>query len=202
VRSDERGEFVLGGLPDGPQELEVRHLGYNVARRPVQLRESQIVRENVALERVVSLDSVRVVAHRVKYPEFERNRLQYRYGTFMDADEIERRGRKTLPLLLSSTGDFRLLPMSRGRVGVESQHLRRCTQTQAGTERLDPLNLVVDNMEHMEFSDVFFPIVEAIEIYSEVDKAPMKYARACSVVVVWTKWSAKKARTAARDSGR
>jgi hypothetical protein len=199
ARSDERGEFVLGGLPDGEQELEVRSLGYNVARRPVQLREGQIVRENVALERVVSLDSVRVVAHRVKYPEFERNRMQFRHGTFLDADEIARRGRRTLPLLLTSTGDFQLMPMSRGRLGVQSQHLRRCIQGEAGTERIDPLNIVIDNMEHMDITDVYFPIIEAVEIYSDVDQAPMKYARACSVVVVWTRRSAKKPKPEAAD---
>jgi hypothetical protein len=69
-------------------------------------------------------------------------------------------------------------------------------------DRLDPLNLVVDNMEHMDFSDVFFPIVEAIEIYTDPEQAPMKYGRACSVVVVWTKWSAKHPKGAPREAPR
>jgi len=190
-RSDDEGNFLLAGLPGGTQQLEVMHLGYDVVRRPVELRDDQTTRQNVDMTRVVSLDSVRVVAHRITLPEFERNRLQYHRGKFMDADDIAKNGRRTLPLILTSTGDFRMLPGPRGSLSVQSLHLRACTQTAAGTERLDQLNLVVDNMEHMEMSDVFFPIVEAIEIYPNGDNAPVKYGRACSVVVVWTQRSEK-----------
>ena len=37
TRSDEQGNFVLAGLPAGAQELEARHLGYGIVRRPVEL---------------------------------------------------------------------------------------------------------------------------------------------------------------------
>jgi hypothetical protein len=47
-------------------------------------------------------------------------------------------------------------------------------------------------MEHMDFADVEMPIVEAVEIYPEGEHAPFKYGRACSVIVVWTKRSAKR----------
>lgn len=192
TRTNGRGEFALSGLPDGPHELEVRHLGYGLVRRQITLRDGVTVTENFALERVVSLDSVRVVAHRMNYPEFEKNRARYYRGTFMDADEIEKRGFRTLPLLVQSTHGFRTLLQSRGRVGLQSLYVHRCTSGSAGVERLAPLNLVIDNMEHMEFSDVEFPIVEAVEIYPEGENAPWKYERACSVIVVWTKRSAKR----------
>jgi hypothetical protein len=192
ARSNEHGEFSLSGLPDGAHELEVRHLGYGLVRRAVTLRDGETVRENIALERVVSLDSVKVVAHRMSYPEFEKNRARYYRGVFMDADEIAKRGFRTLPLLVQSTHGFRTLLQSRGRIGLQSLYQHRCNYASAGTERLQPLNLVIDNMEHMEFSDVEFPIVEAVEIYAEGDNAPWKYERACSVIVVWTKRSAKK----------
>jgi hypothetical protein len=192
ARSNERGEFALTGLPDGPHELEVRYLGYGLVRRPITLREGETVTENIALERVVSLDSVRVVAHRMSYPEFEKNRARFYRGTFFDADEIAKRGFRTLPLLVQSTHGFRTLLQSRGRVGLQSLYVNRCNLGSAGVERLDPLNLVIDNMEHMEFSDVEFPIVEAVEIYPEGENAPWKYSRACSVIVVWTKRSAKR----------
>jgi hypothetical protein len=192
ARSDERGEYSLSGLPDGAHELEVRHLGYGLVRRPIVLRDGEVIRENIALERVVSLDSVRVVAHRMSYPEFEKNRARYYRGTFMDADEIAKRGFRTLPLLVQSTHGFRTLLQSRGRVGLQSLYLHRCNYASSGVERLDPLNLVIDNMEHMDFADVEFPIVEAVEIYPEGENAPFKYQRACSVIVVWTKRSAKR----------
>jgi hypothetical protein len=191
-RSNEQGEYSLGGLPEGQHELEVRHLGYGLVRRTITLRDGETVRENIALERVVSLDSVKVVAHRMSYPEFEKNRARFYRGTFMDADEIAKRGFRTLPLLVQSTHGFRTQLQSRGRVGLQSLYLHRCNYGSAGVERLDPLNLVIDNMEHMDFSDVEFPIVEAVEIYADGENAPWKYSRACSVIVVWTKRSAKR----------
>ena len=192
TRANAEGDFSLSGLPAGQHELEVRHLGYGLVRRTVTLREGEVVRENIALERVVSLDSVRVVAHRMSYPEFEKNRARYYHGTFMDADEIAKRGFRTLPLLVQSTHGFRTLLQSRGRIGLQSLYLHRCNYNATGVERLDPLNLVIDNMEHMDFSDVEMPIVEAVEIYPEGENAPFKYGRACSVIVVWTKRSAKR----------
>jgi len=196
TRSNGEGVFTLAGLSDGPHELEVRHLGYGLVRRTINLRDGETLRENVALERVVSLDSVRVVAHRMSYPEFEKNRARYLHGTFMDADEIAKRGFRTLPLLVESTHGFRTLLQSRGRIGLQSLYLHRCNYGATGVERLEPLNLVIDNMEHMDFSDVEMPIVEAIEVYPEGDNAPFKYARACSVIVVWTKRSAKRPKAA------
>ncbi|HEV7993556.1 MAG TPA: carboxypeptidase-like regulatory domain-containing protein [Gemmatimonadaceae bacterium] len=192
ARSNELGEFSLTGLGAGTHELEVRSLGYGLARRAITLRDGETSRENITMERVVSLDSVRVVAHRMSYPEFEKNRARYNHGTFLDADEIAKRGYRTLPLLVTSTRGFRLALQSRGRMGVQSNYATRCGLSSAGTERLPSLNLVVDNMEHMDLADVFFPIVEAVEIYPEGENAPFKYDRACAVIVVWTKWSAKK----------
>lgn len=194
TRTNEGGEYALSGLPEGSHELEVRHLGYGLVRRMVELRDGEVIRANIALERVVSLDSVKVVAHRMSYPEFEKNRARYYRGTFMDADEIAKRGFRTLPLLVQSTHGFRTLLQSRGRIGLQSLYLHRCNLASSGVERLDPLNLVIDNMEHMEFSDVEMPIVEAVEIYPEGENAPFKYQRACSVIVVWTKRSAKRPR--------
>ncbi|MDB4884377.1 MAG: TonB-dependent receptor plug [Gemmatimonadetes bacterium] len=195
ARSDDKGEFALLGLPEGAQELEVRRLGYGIARRAVALPAGGSVRENVVMERVVSLDSVRVVARRVRYAEFERNRMRYPGGVFLDEEEIERRGFKTLPLIISNIPGFRLISMSRGRLGIQSTHLRSCEQDRAGTDRLDPLNLVVDNMEHVEVVDVHFPEIAAIEAYPNGERAPFKYARACSVIVVWTRYIAHRSKS-------
>ena len=195
ARTDEKGEFTLNTLPSGAHELEVRHLGYGVVRRAVELASDQRARENVVMERVVSLDSVRVVATRVRFPEFERNRLRYPGGVFMNEEDIARRGFRTLPLMITNVPGFRLTSMSRGRIGIQSNRLRQCQTAQVGFERMDAINLVVDNMEHMELTDVHFPEVAAMEVYYNGDKAPHKYARACSVIVVWTKYIARRYRS-------
>jgi hypothetical protein len=46
----------------GTQMLEVRRVGYAIAERPVELRADTAITADVRLQRVVSLDSMRVVA--------------------------------------------------------------------------------------------------------------------------------------------
>ena len=192
VLTDDKGEYSLHGLPDGAQELEVRRLGYSIARRPVVLAGGQALRENVQMERVVTLDSMKVVARRLRFTEFERNRLRFPGGVFLDEDEIARRGFRTLPLMISNIRGFRLSAMTRGRIGIQTTRLRSCQMV--GTERMDAINLVVDNMEHVEVAEVNFDEVAAIEAYYDGDKAPVKYQRACSVIVLWTKYIARKSK--------
>jgi hypothetical protein len=186
ARTDEHGDYSLLGVPEGAHELEARRLGYGILRRPVEVRGDATVRENVIMERVVSLDSVKVVARPVRFAEFERNRVRYPGGIFLDEDEMARRGYRTLPLMVSSTSGFRTVALPRGRIGVQSVHQRRC-QEFSGPERLPALNLVVDNMEFVDVVEVQFPRVVAMEIYENGEKAPWKYARACSVIVLWTR---------------
>src|SRR6185369_15687854 len=69
-RTDDRGAFTLGGLPSGTQQLEVRRIGYAAAEVPIALHSGTTTTRDVVLRRIVSLDSMVIVASRPKYPDF------------------------------------------------------------------------------------------------------------------------------------
>ena len=74
TRTDAQGRFALTGLPTGTQELEIRELGSQVQRQPVELRDGRTTRSEIQLRNVVALDPVRTVSTRARYERFEINR--------------------------------------------------------------------------------------------------------------------------------
>ena len=66
-----RDDSSLAALPPGTRMLTVRRIGYEVLETPVELRTAQTVQRDVQMLRVVSLDSMRVVALRSQLPDFE-----------------------------------------------------------------------------------------------------------------------------------
>lgn len=200
ARSDDGGGYTLTGLPAGTHDLEVRHLGYAFQRRPVELRSGRTIRQDVALERVVSLDSVNVVAQRIRYPEFERHKKQFPFGSFLDEEEIKRRKYQYLPLVLSTITGFQLAHGPGGKPGLRT--LRGCTHVgEQGRTRRPQMNIVIDGLEFMDIADVALQDVAAIEGYWVGAEAPWEYRPGCAVVVIWTKnWAAKRAAALARNS--
>lgn len=91
VVSDARGRYSLGDLPSGTQVLEVRRIGYLLAQQPVELRSGRSVVQDVRLQRIVTLDSIRVLAQRSRYREFEEHRKRNGFGTFLTGEDIESR---------------------------------------------------------------------------------------------------------------
>jgi len=80
----------LGDLPSGIQVLEVRRIGHLLAQQPVELRRGRTA-EDVRLQRIVTLDSVRVLARRSRYREFEEHRRASGLGTFLTEEDVSRR---------------------------------------------------------------------------------------------------------------
>lgn len=69
--TDAQGSYSLAGLPSGTQLLEVRRLGYEIVETTVEPRSGTRTTRDVRLRRrIVTLDSMRVVATRSRYPEF------------------------------------------------------------------------------------------------------------------------------------
>lgn len=89
TRTDAAGSFSLAALPAGTQMLVVRHLGYASVETPVELREGTTTTRTVRLRRVVSLDSVRVVATRVRYPEFAEHQKFNIFGRLLGPGSSE-----------------------------------------------------------------------------------------------------------------
>lgn len=68
VVTDSSGAFRVGGLPAGKELVQVRHVGFAVARDTVQLSaEHENVRTYALTEQSATLDTVRTVAGQTKY---------------------------------------------------------------------------------------------------------------------------------------
>jgi hypothetical protein len=180
-RTDEKGSFSLGALPAGTQLLEVRHVGYLVAQQRVDLRPGRGTTAEVVLSKIVTLDSVRILAQRSRYREAaERQRKKAGSATFLDEEQIA----KARP---SETSDlFRRLGMTIRGNGLDTKIMVRRGPLSLQNAQC-PMNVVIDGMQHQDINLVSPEDIGMMEVYKGPAGAPMEYDSACGVVVIWTK---------------
>jgi hypothetical protein len=183
--TDAQGSYTLRDLPAGTREFEVRRLGYAVAEASAELRSGATVRRDVQLQRIVNLDSIRIVATQSRYPEFSIHKKVAIGGTFLTSDDIMRRHLSRTSDYVRTAGGF-LIDVSRGRsrvVSARGASLRPC-----------PANVVIDGMDlgrmdldAVSVDDVRPMDIGAIEIYRPGDIMPIEYAAGCGLIVIWTR---------------
>ena len=180
-RTDGRGMFSLAALPAGTQVLEVRRVGYLVAHERVELRSGRTVDAEVALQRIVALDSVRVLARRNRYREnTEQLRRQGGFGTYMNASQIER-----FPAAESSDLFVRMgLRVSGTGMDAKVYVQRGLTSIMMGP---CPMNVIIDGFPNQDVNLVRPEDIAQIEVYKGPGSAPVEYQSACGVIVIWTK---------------
>jgi hypothetical protein len=180
VVSDARGRFALGDLPSGTQVLEVRRIGYLLAQEPVELRGGRTVAQDVRLQRIVTLDSIRVLAQRSRYREFEDRRKRSGFGTFLTEDDVERRRAFESSDLLRMMPGFRV-----SGYGLDA----RVTSSRGVTSLMGPcsVNIVIDGMAGQDINLVHPSSIGAMEIYRPGQPAPLQYDSKCGLIVIWTK---------------
>lgn len=180
VRTDSAGHYTLAALPAGTQLLEAKHIGYRIVQQPVQLLKGREVQADIHLQRVVSLDSVRIVAQRSRYREFERNKRSG-FGRYMTDEDIEKKHAFEVTDLLRTTPGLRVVGS-----GVDAK-----VMSSRGTVSLSrascEANVVIDNMQHQDINWVQPSDIGAMEVYAGPAGAPPQYDRACGLVVIWTK---------------
>jgi Carboxypeptidase regulatory-like domain/TonB-dependent Receptor Plug Domain len=178
--SDERGRFELRDLPAGTQVLEVRRIGYLLAQQPVELRAGRPVFQDVRLQRIVTLDSLRVLAQRSRYPEFEQHRRMSGFGTFLTADEVARR------VSFETSDLFRMIPGFR----VSGYGLDAKVTSSRGVTSLTGAcspNIVIDGMPDQEINLIHPSSIGAMEIYRAGQPVPPQYDRGCGAIVIWSR---------------
>ena len=183
ARTDTAGRFTLHGQPAGSQLLETRHIGYLLGQSPVELRSGKTSSVNVTLARIVSLDSIRIVAQRSRYPEFEsRRRSRSGAGRFLDEEDIDRQHVMQASDLLRMVHGFR----------VEGSGLDAKVYTTHGNFEMSSMgpceaNIVVNGVEHQDINLLDPTTIGAIEAYADPAAAPVQYDRPCGVIVIWLK---------------
>jgi hypothetical protein len=179
--SDARGRFSLGDLPSGTQVLEVRRIGYLLAQQPVELRSGRTVTQDVQLRRIVTLDSIRVLAQRSRYREFEFNRKANRFGKFFTADSIEQRHPLYTSDLFRVTPGFKVAGFALDAVVKSSRGASSISRGECSP------NIVIDGMPHQEINLISPSDVGALEIYRPGEPGPLQYNEGCGVIVIWSK---------------
>jgi hypothetical protein len=179
--SDERGRFELRDLPAGTQVLEVKRIGYLLAQQPVELRATRPVAQDVRLQRIVTLDSLRVLAQRSRYQEFEQHRRMNGAGTFLTAEEVARRSS------FETSDLFRMLPGFRViGYGLDAKVVTTRGVTTLGGGLCSP-NIVIDGMPDQEVNLIHPNSIGAMEVYRAGQPTPVQYDRGCGAIVIWSK---------------
>lgn len=202
TRSNERGEFVLGGLPSGTRMLELRALGYAPRRELVDLVPVLDVVVDLPLEEFpTTIDTVRVFGARPDARDplagFARRRALAQ-GFFLDPDQVERRRPLNFSDLLRGIAGVDIVTIGGARAVV--------MRALDGLGDCEP-ELVVDGLRVPRYDgsiDDLIPasVIQAIEVYPRRMQAPAEYqSLTCGSVVIWTGargWLAKRARGAPR----
>ena len=178
-KTDVVGRYTLTELPDGTQVLDVRHVGYAPAEVSVELRSGVMVTSDVRMQRVVNLDSIRVVATRVRYKEFNEMQKNKIMGVFLGPDEMEWRWR-----VAYSSDVIKLIPGY--KIVGEGRNQRVINGRGAEVFRCSP-NIVIDGQEDMSINDVEPVTIGAIAAYRMGDQGPPEYDRGCGAIIIWTK---------------
>lgn len=186
--TDTEGSFGIWGLRPGTRAIVVRRLGFHPVTQPVSVRADAIASVQVALTRYVPvLEAVRITARRnleldrVGFARRQRSGM----GRYITPDEIDRRNPFRLNDLLRMVPSLRTGRTARGDTYVTGRW-GECVR------------YFVDGQQWSGFGegpDAFISGREigAVEVHSGMS-APGEYmsfgrdGRACTSVVVWTKW--------------
>ena len=180
AQTDAMGRYTIGNLPAGTQLLEVRRLGYGVADVPVELRSGVTVNGDMRLQKIVNLDSVRVVAMGTRYREFSDHRAHSMYGVFLDQETMEKEHAVSMSDIIARIPGF----IVRGE-GPFAQVLSARSPT------LHPCraNVIVNGIPNQPINDYPPVMVGAVEAYREGEITPNDYfdLRGCATIAIWTK---------------
>ena len=181
--TDTGGRFVINNLPSGTQILLVQQLGYAAAEIPVELRPGATVTRDLQLARVVSLDSIRVVAKRPQLAEFE-DRRAHSAGRFMTSTQIAAHKLTSTPKLIQILGGFTV-----EGTGNDSKLI----STQAFLEnpecKTEGANVIIDGRDGTLVNALHPVQIGGLEVYATASLAPAKYAdrSKCGLIIMWTK---------------
>ncbi|MFL5620448.1 MAG: carboxypeptidase regulatory-like domain-containing protein [Gemmatimonadaceae bacterium] len=180
AHTDAAGRFTLNNLPSGTQLLAVRRLGYLIGDVAVELRPNRTVSQNVLLRRVVSLDSMRVVARRSRYADFEYRRKNNPVGRFLTAGDLTKQHAIELAPVIQHVGGFTV-------VGFGPNTQVFSTAAKAGRPNCKEVNVVIDGVDQAAINMVPPHDIAAVEIYPEAAGAPGQYRSECGLILIWTK---------------
>lgn len=212
VTTDDQGRFRVGDILPGTHRILVRRLGYAPLDTAILFRTNQAVDRRIVLRRVVTLDSVNVVANRSRLPaSFEDNR-RIGLGQFITRDSLAKQEERKLSDILHGFRGVMVDPgvsgrawllssrqpasLSKTEIYFASKYERSEGMRREGCYALvfhDDVLLNPSNPpEPIDINTIVLSQIEAIEYYAGPAETPAKYNRLgarCGVLVLWTRRS-------------
>lgn len=206
VLSNDSGAFRVRDVPPGRHRVQVRRLGYGPLDTTVTFAANQTVKRWIYLRRVVTLDSVSVVAERVVIPSFDEHR-KVGLGRFFTREELAKQeGRKLSDILAQAAGvnvisgqaNHAWIASSRGVRSLRARELDPA-DVQLGAKLTCYAQVYVDRTltYRGEPGERLFDInsmspdqIEAIEYFAGPAETPPEYSSLnspCGVVVIHTR---------------
>lgn len=185
--TDSLGRYRLGTMSPGTQVLEIRKVGYLPLVIPLDIRPGQNSAPDVHLTRITTLDSIKVVAQRSLYREFETRARSYTYGRFLRADDIARKHPLLTSDLFRQMPGFKVIRDSRKTSDLDYEVIQSGGMTSwTHTDFCRP-NIVVDGVPHQMINWIDPGSIGAMEIYPGVATGPIQYRSNCGTILIWTK---------------
>ena len=205
VRSDSNGVFRVADALAGTQTLEVRAVGFEPQRLPVQLRPGEATNVKVSLATSgTQLDTVRVTAGRNLPAQVERIESRWKQGSgvIMDGATIRERTSTALTTALWNVPGVRLGNRlgSGNTVIMRGLNGRECFprifldgySITTGVTVTRDRNPNLDGVVEPSLDEIVAPTdVLAMEVYDNPMKVPPEYYSRgdCGVVLVWTRYA-------------
>ena len=202
VQTDRRGQFVLSGIPIGPYELSVRHIGYAPLTHVVTVTRGHTTEVDVGLSPdPVELEPLVATATRIRRLETQ-GFYDRKYwgeliggGTFFTVQDIERRNPMRLTDLIADASGVRV--RCGGRARSCRAYSGRIT-TGFGSipcqmsVYVDGAPVIQPGRRNMTTIDEFvLPIeVGGVEVYPGAAALPGEFAGSdarCGAIVIWTR---------------
>ena len=185
VATDSLGRYILDAVPLGTPTLDLRKVGFLPRQVTVEVRPGHNTAPDVYLTPITTLDSVRVVAERTRYREFESRARPSAFGYFLRADDIARKRPLLTSDLLRQMPGFAIARTSTSDLDVE------VTQPRGETSWSKPgpclANIVIDGVPHQKINWIDPNSIGAMELYPGTSTGPVQYQSACGTILIWTK---------------
>jgi hypothetical protein len=184
--TDDRGRFILWGVPAGTRTLDVEMIGYATRSETITAVGGRTLELDVQLStRPIELDPISV---EVRSDWLERSGFYERMedpglgGAYLERGEIERRAIATLRDMFTGLPSVRVEYRGPGRTIIT---LRRTVGSDTGLG-CTPL-FYFDGARIVRDIDFIEPsMVEAMEVYTG-SNAPIGYGNSCGAILFWSR---------------
>jgi hypothetical protein len=184
VTTDSLGHYLFRAVPVGTQVLEVRRVGYLPRQLTVNVQSGRNSAPDLRLTPIATLDSIRVVAQRSRYREFDSRAKAASFGHFLRAEDIARKHPLLTSDLVRQMPGFIVVRPSTSDLDVNVVSSR-------GETSLHPVpcdaNIIIDGVPHQKINWIDPGSIGAMEIYPGVKTGPVQYQSPCGTILIWTK---------------